>query len=104
MEICVILNSNNNSACNVFPSGMLVHIDLDKLIPYQPNVYLSDFNYSSTTKICVPCLDAMCTEEQFWTSQAGIVTLESYSDYTTIAAGLVERVQANESNCFENTD
>ncbi|CAL5981105.1 Conserved_hypothetical protein [Hexamita inflata] len=102
--ICFVLQSYNNADCAILPKGLKITAQLsafESLSPkYEPVGYIYDFSYSSTTKICVPCLDNVCTTSNFQLSQKAHLRLESRTHYTAIACGKVSRVQSDFENCF----
>ncbi|CAL6015983.1 Conserved_hypothetical protein [Hexamita inflata] len=97
-KMCVVLSSQNNSKCNVFPKGIELTIILDILYPYKPKEYFDNFNYSSTSELCLTCDSVTCP--LFWKATRASFLISSMSHETSTPAGAVLRLQTDKSSCF----
>ncbi|CAL6092943.1 Conserved_hypothetical protein [Hexamita inflata] len=103
-QICVQLISASNSNCKILPKGVKVSIELDNLNGfYVPTGYLSDFDYSSTTELCVSCSTQACIDHIFFESKTATAVIESYGFTTPVAIGVVMREQSNLVNCIKQS-
>ncbi|CAL6026554.1 Conserved_hypothetical protein [Hexamita inflata] len=94
--IYVTINSIQ-SDCQI-PHGILVSLQIDSLGAYEPQVYLSDFDYINTKQFMVLCDDPICSNLQQSTS--GIVIFESKTQVTYAPAGSVQISRGRSSRCF----
>ena len=101
-EICVNLISQQLPNCNVFPAGVEVQVMLNKL-NFQPNIFVSDFNYMNPREICMRCADPSCAHMVFHESSAGVVTVRSVSHVSVVATGRVSRMQFMDSRCVDHS-
>ncbi|CAL6078238.1 Conserved_hypothetical protein [Hexamita inflata] len=103
-QICVQLISVSNSNCKILPKGVKVSIELDNLNGfYTPTGYFSDFDYSSTTELCVSCSTQACIDHIFFESKTATVVIESYGYTAPVAVGVVIREQSNLANCIKQS-
>ncbi|CAL6005791.1 Conserved_hypothetical protein [Hexamita inflata] len=103
-EICVQLITTQNNYCNNLPKGIKLSVELDNLSGfYIPTGYFSDFNYSSTTELCVSCTNLACTNHVFFESKTANTILESYAFKTPIQIGVVVRQQSDFANCINQS-
>ncbi|CAL5994060.1 Conserved_hypothetical protein [Hexamita inflata] len=101
-QICVQLISAGNSSCKKLPKGVKVTVELDNLSGfYTPTGYFSDFNYSSTTELCVSCSNQACIDKVFFESKTASAVIESYGLKAPVAVGVVIREQLNLENCIK---
>ncbi|CAL6009257.1 Conserved_hypothetical protein [Hexamita inflata] len=103
-EICVQLITTSNNNCNKLPKGIKLSVELDNLSGfYIPTGYFSDFNYSSTTELCVSCSNLACTNNIFFESKTANAILESYGFKAPIQIGVVVRQQSDFVNCINQS-
>ncbi|CAL5994114.1 Conserved_hypothetical protein [Hexamita inflata] len=103
-QICVQLISAGNSSCKKLPKGVKVTVELDNLSGfYTPTGYFSDFNYSSTTELCVSCSNQACIDNFFYQSKTASADIESYGYKAPISIGVVVREQQDLVNCIKYT-
>ncbi|CAL5994068.1 Conserved_hypothetical protein [Hexamita inflata] len=101
-QICVQLISAGNSSCKKLPKGVKVTVELDNLSGfYTPTGYFADFNYSSTTELCVSCSNQACIDKVFFESKTASAVIESYGLKAPVAVGVVIREQLNLENCIK---
>ncbi|CAL5994106.1 Conserved_hypothetical protein [Hexamita inflata] len=103
-QICVQLISAGNSSCKKLPKGVKVTVELDNLSGfYTPTGYFSDFNYSSTTELCVSCSNQACIDNFFYQSKTASAVIESYGYKAPISIGVVVREQQDLVNCIKQS-
>ncbi|CAL5995738.1 Conserved_hypothetical protein [Hexamita inflata] len=103
-QICVQLISAGNSSCKKLPKGVKVSVELDNLSGfYTPTGYFSDFDYSSTTELCVSCLNQACIDNVFYESKTASVVIESYGYKAPVSIGVVVREQQDLVNCIKQS-
>ncbi|CAL5995733.1 Conserved_hypothetical protein [Hexamita inflata] len=101
-QICVQLISAGNSSCKKLPKGVKLSVELENLSGfYTPTGYFSDFNYSSTTELCVSCTNQACIDKVFFESKTASAVIESYGLKAPVAVGVVIREQLNLENCIK---
>ncbi|CAL6040575.1 Conserved_hypothetical protein [Hexamita inflata] len=103
-QICLQLISASNSDCNLLPAGIKVSIELENLVGlYSPVGYFSNFDYSSTTELCVSCSNQACIDNNFFESKAASVVIKSYTYKTQVSIGVVVREQSDLTNCINQS-
>ncbi|CAL5985030.1 Conserved_hypothetical protein [Hexamita inflata] len=103
-QICVQLISASNSNCIMLPKGVKVSIQLDNLNGfYTPTGYFSDFDYFSTTELCVSCSTQACIDHIFFESKTANAVIESYGYTAPVSIGVVIREQSNLANCIKQS-
>ncbi|CAL6080560.1 Conserved_hypothetical protein [Hexamita inflata] len=103
-SVCINLISANNNECKKFPQSVMFSMYMDVFDtvspPYLPIQIVNDFNYSTTTFVCIPCLDPLCYTKEFQLSSKVMLRVESTSRFTTVVCGQVTVKQEDRSNCF----
>ncbi|CAL6014784.1 Conserved_hypothetical protein [Hexamita inflata] len=103
-QICLQLITASNSKCNALPKGVKLSIELDNIEGfYTPTGYFSDFNYSSTTELCVSCTAQACIDHIFFESKSASASIESYGYTAPISVGIVIREQLDLVNCINES-
>ncbi|CAL6079608.1 Conserved_hypothetical protein [Hexamita inflata] len=99
-QLIITVQSLFNSECDL-PSSVLVSVQLDSLVGYEPYSYAYDYDYNKTTQFVVNCTDLVkCANLK--NSLSGQIFIESKSDRVIIPAGSVRISQGHTENCFYN--
>ncbi|CAL6041027.1 Conserved_hypothetical protein [Hexamita inflata] len=99
-QLIITVQSLFNSECDL-PSSVLVSIQLDSLVGYEPYAYAYNYNYNQTTQFIVNCTDLVkCANLK--NSLSGQIFIESKSDLVIVPAGSVRISQGHTENCFYN--
>ncbi|CAL6079668.1 Conserved_hypothetical protein [Hexamita inflata] len=99
-QIIITIQSLFNAECDL-PSSVLVSVELDSLVGYEPYAYAYNYDYSKTTEFRVNCTDVViCANLK--NSLSGQIFIESKSDVVIVPAGSVRVSQGHTQNCFYN--
>ncbi|CAL6100436.1 Conserved_hypothetical protein [Hexamita inflata] len=101
MQIFITVHSLRNELCDL-PRGVLVSLFINGLGSYEPQVYVYDFDYYTTTQFVMNCTDPLCLNLK--DSASGQIIIESKSDVVYIPAGSIRISQGHSEDCFYNDD
>ncbi|CAL6079584.1 Conserved_hypothetical protein [Hexamita inflata] len=99
MQIIITVKSLKNKLCDL-PQGVLVSLFINGLGSYEPQAYVYDYDYNTSTTFVVNCTDVLCLNLK--DSASGQIIIESKSDVVYIPAGSIRISQGHSEDCFYN--
>ncbi|CAL6079596.1 Conserved_hypothetical protein [Hexamita inflata] len=99
MQIIITVKSLKNKLCDL-PQGVLVSLFINGLGSYEPQAYVYDYDYNTSTTFVVNCTDILCLNLK--DSASGQIIIESKSDVVYIPAGSIRISQGHSEDCFYN--
>ncbi|CAL5970221.1 Conserved_hypothetical protein [Hexamita inflata] len=100
-KIVITVNSKKQAQCDI-PHGVEVSLQIDSLGSYEPNTYLVDYNYNTTSKIMMFCDDPTCSQLDL--SKTGLLIIETKTHITYVKVGSIKISRGNATNCFNDND